>query len=133
MKKTTAEKIRAYLRRAATDEELDFPPLEQKGIYEIISGTKDEWGGRSSEGIYEGRFIDVVVKAVNMPAIGGWYLDEDDIEDSRAGYIKKKDIKKVEQVNGIIDYLNNKDQLERDKANLEARIEELNKKMEGYA
>ena len=86
------EKVQAYLDRA-TKEGIN-PGKYTSGLYQVHSGTHNEWGNRDDGPIIKGRFIDAVAYLVNMPSYGGWYLSNTTVEEfkmSSNGYLRKID------------------------------------------
>jgi hypothetical protein len=130
MTKTTeslAEKVRNYLKR--TDSYATRLPLEQEADYLIMSGTTDERGDRYEVGIYHGRFIDAVVKAVASPSYGGWWVTHDDHPDN--GYVQlfAPEIKHLPRLEGIVEYVTKRDMLEQERSSLERKMIALERQM----
>jgi len=79
--KQLAKKIRGYLHRSKTDEDVKKYPLNKFGVYRIMGGVDDQgscsgllMGTRYflSPSIVKGRFIDVLAHALRQENFYGW-------------------------------------------------------------
>jgi len=124
------ETVRLYMERARQDgEDAKYYPPEQKGIYEIVSGSPES-GGRDSLGYYEGRFIDVVAKAVQMDGFAGWWCSHEQADNPNNGYvrlIKTPVVKKVPEVKGLAEAIKTIEGLEKEESGLEEELKKVSK------
>ena len=77
--------------------------LEEEGMWELTSGTMDDRGRRSDLGVYEGRYIDAVVKLVSSGSYGGWWCT--DPKSDGHGKIRRFKIKKMRQLKLSNDFM----------------------------
>jgi hypothetical protein len=123
-----AKRVEGYLKRAKNDTYAKNYPLEKEGLYELIGGTTGEYGDRKKIGYCQGRFVDVVAKLVVHPDYGGWYVGIDGCTTHRDhGYILefKPKITHVPKIQELVEYLNQKQKLTKEKEKLETKITKL--------
>ena len=95
-------RVQAYLKRIKEDSksELNYP-LYQYGLWNIYhSASCLDNGGHTADGLYEGRFIDAVVKLAKLRDCGNYELSH-----PFGGYVSLAQIKKLPEAKISIDDL----------------------------
>lgn len=121
-KEELMKRVKEYVTRTKNDTYAKNYDLEKDGVYEFVSGNKNEWGNRDVVAYYEGRFIDVVATIIQHKRFGGWYCSAKDAGNSHNGYIrlyKPPEVQKVQKIGGLVEYVKKVEQLEAEEAALE--------------
>jgi hypothetical protein len=89
-------------------------PLEEVGIYEIKAPNMVVDYNRNSLGIYRGRYVDIIARAVRMPEFYAKMFDgeprnrsKDNCSNKNNGYIIRSRLNEVIPVKGLLEELEN--------------------------
>jgi hypothetical protein len=85
------KRVRGYLDRVKKGNALRYP-LQQRGTYSLITGSKGERGYREQFAIFQGRFIDAVVYLVQQPDFLGDWCGWQPYDNQNNGRIEKPKI-----------------------------------------
>ena len=99
-------KVNLYLERARQDPLVENHPLDGEGYWKIMSGTKGDYGGRNQvEGIFHGKFIDVVAYAVQSWKFYADWCSHDNPRNCNHGKVEKIKVREL-KYKGLVEAIN---------------------------
>lgn len=94
-----AKKVGLYIQRATrARSDIPFYPLEEEGVYRVIGGTVGNRDRYEIKELFEGKFIDAIVFALQQPNFYAEWCSSDNPDNVNHGYVEKVTIKKLEDL-----------------------------------
>lgn len=126
------KRVEGYLKRTRNDKLVKSYPLEERGFYSIISGSRGDYGNRDTLAIVRGRFIDSIVYAVQKPGfVGEWCSWANNYDNCNHGKVEKIQVANLRENKTLIKALQERAKLAQEKADLEGKLKQVKKQLGG--
>ena len=97
-KRELERRVEGYILRMKRDLLIEDIPLDERGNYEILSGSQGDYGSRRILGTVRGRFVDVIAYASQLTEFLGDWCSWDLYDNCNHGRIRRTEIKEVAEV-----------------------------------